>query len=135
MINYGQIPSGRYAHKGAHKFGAQGDSIPEGPSNGSVELDMERGRLGDAGGRVKTNWSHAPFVATYRGFEINACECGGSVASMAENASKCSSSEDRKYWWDEPTLSELSVHQSHQLKWVRAHHMVYDYCVDTARFK
>ncbi|KAF7823089.1 xyloglucan endotransglucosylase/hydrolase protein 9-like [Senna tora] len=87
------------------------------------------------GGRVKTDWSHAPFVATYRGFEINACECGGgSVASTAENASKCSSSEDRKYWWDEPTLSELSVHQSHQLKWVRAHHMVYDYCADTARF-
>ncbi|MFS7889440.1 putative xyloglucan:xyloglucosyl transferase, Xyloglucan-specific endo-beta-1,4-glucanase [Helianthus anomalus] len=27
------------------------------------------------GGRVKTDWSHAPFVASYWGFEINGCEC------------------------------------------------------------
>lgn len=85
------------------------------------------------GGRVKTDWSHAPFIATYKAFEINACECPVTVTAV-DNAKRCSSGEDRKYWWDEPNLSELSLHQSHQLMWVRANHMVYDYCADTSRF-
>jgi xyloglucan:xyloglucosyl transferase len=82
---------------------------------------------------VKTDWSHAPFVATYKDFVINACEVAVPMTSN-DNAKKCSSSEDKKYWWDEPMLSELTIHQSHQLIWVRANHMVYDYCADTARF-
>ena len=85
------------------------------------------------GGRVKTDRSHAPFIATYTGFEIDACEVPVSVAAN-ESAKNCSSSGVKRYWWDEPTLAELNVHQSHQLKWVRARHMVYDYCTDTARF-
>ncbi|KAI8009016.1 Xyloglucan endotransglucosylase/hydrolase protein 9 [Camellia lanceoleosa] len=85
------------------------------------------------GGRVKTNWTNAPFVATYTGFGIDACECPVTVAD-AENARRCSSGGQKRYWWDEPTMAELSVHQSHQLKWVRARHLVYDYCTDTARF-
>ncbi|XP_012575167.1 xyloglucan endotransglucosylase protein 6-like isoform X2 [Cicer arietinum] len=86
------------------------------------------------GGRVKTDWSHAPFIATYKAFEINACECPMSVAAM-DNTKRCSSSsDDKKFWWDEPNLSVLNLHQSHQLMWVRAKHMVYDYCNDVSRF-
>lgn len=85
------------------------------------------------GGRVKTDWSHAPFIASYRGFEIDGCECPTTVAA-AEISRRCSSSAEKRFWWDEPRLSELSLHQSHQLTWVRAHHMIYDYCTDTARF-
>lgn len=84
------------------------------------------------GGRVKTDWSHAPFVASYTGFEINACECPVPTA-VADNMKRCSSGSE-KYWWDEPSVSELSLHQNHQLIWVRANHLVYDYCTDTARF-
>lgn len=87
------------------------------------------------GGLVKTDWSHAPFISSYRGFQIDACECPA-PAALADNVKKCSSSSngDKMYWWDEPTISELSVHQSHQLRWVKANHMVYDYCTDTTRF-
>ncbi|KAK4714237.1 hypothetical protein R3W88_020144 [Solanum pinnatisectum] len=85
------------------------------------------------GGLVKTDWSHAPFVASYRGFEINGCACPVTVAAT-ENTRRCSSNGQKRYWWDEPVMSELNVHQSHQLIWVRANHMVYDYCTDTARF-
>nr|DAD23183.1 TPA_asm: hypothetical protein HUJ06_024646 [Nelumbo nucifera] len=84
------------------------------------------------GGRVKTNWTNAPFIASYTGFEINACECPVTVAAD-ENAKRCSSSE-KKYWWDQPVMSELNLHQSHQLLWVRANHLVYDYCTDATRF-
>ncbi|WCJ37672.1 Xyloglucan endotransglucosylase/hydrolase [Euphorbia peplus] len=82
------------------------------------------------GGRIKTDWTHAPFVASYKGFEIDGCECPVSVAAV-DNAKKCTA---QNYWWDEPTLAELNVHQNHQLKWVKANHMVYDYCTDTTRF-
>ncbi|KAK9052024.1 hypothetical protein SSX86_028652 [Deinandra increscens subsp. villosa] len=82
------------------------------------------------GGRVKTDWTHAPFVASYRGFEIDGCECPVTTAD-SDNAKRCASSGG---WWDEPVMSELNVHQSHQLIWVRANHMIYDYCSDTARF-
>ncbi|KAM7269898.1 hypothetical protein ACFE04_029112 [Oxalis oulophora] len=85
------------------------------------------------GGLVKTDWSHAPFVATYKGFEIDACECPFSLAAV-ESAKKCSSNAEKMFWWDQPAMSELSLHQSHQLAWVRANHMVYDYCADNARF-
>lgn len=77
------------------------------------------------GGRVKTDWSHAPFFATYKNFDINACQVSASE--------KCVGGEKR-FWWDEPAISEMNVHQSHQLMWVRANHMVYDYCSDVARF-
>lgn len=82
------------------------------------------------GGRVKTDWTHAPFVASYQDFEIDACEVPVSTAAE-DNARRCTAGGG---WWDQPTLAELSVHQSHQLLWVRANHMVYDYCTDSDRF-
>ncbi|KAK9152035.1 hypothetical protein Syun_010344 [Stephania yunnanensis] len=88
------------------------------------------------GGRVKTDWSHAPFVSSYRGFEIDGCECPSSTA-MEENTRRCSNvvvGGGKGFWWDEPVFGELSVHQSHQLMWVRANHMIYDYCADSGRF-
>ncbi|PIA58410.1 hypothetical protein AQUCO_00500378v1 [Aquilegia coerulea] len=44
------------------------------------------------GGRVKTDWSHAPFVASYKGFDINGCECPISTNAV-DNTKKCSASE------------------------------------------
>ncbi|XP_072969555.1 xyloglucan endotransglucosylase protein 6 [Typha angustifolia] len=68
------------------------------------------------GGRVKTDWTHAPFVTTYRAVRIDGCE-----ATAASGG--CVGTEEL-----------LNVHQSHQLIWARANHLVYDYCVDTDRF-
>ncbi|MQL97726.1 hypothetical protein Taro_030417 [Colocasia esculenta] len=87
------------------------------------------------GGRVKTDWSHAPFVTTYRNLQIDACEFG--TAAWEEDVRRCSGDGEengRQFWWQAPIMEELSVHQSHQLLWVRAHHLVYDYCADDARF-
>ncbi|KAJ0048386.1 hypothetical protein Pint_16758 [Pistacia integerrima] len=81
------------------------------------------------GGRVKTNWSHSPFVATFRSFEIDACELSPETDDVE---AECAVS--RHFWWDKPSVRELNRHQSHQLKWVRRKHMVYDYCKDVARF-
>ncbi|XP_020084286.1 xyloglucan endotransglucosylase/hydrolase protein 9-like [Ananas comosus] len=74
------------------------------------------------GGRVKTNWSHGPFVSAFRALDIDA---GSPEPGPGEEAA---------HWWDAPEMSGLSPHQRRQLKWVRAKHLVYDYCRDSARF-
>ncbi|RWR90441.1 xyloglucan endotransglucosylase/hydrolase protein 9-like protein [Cinnamomum micranthum f. kanehirae] len=81
------------------------------------------------GGSVKTDWSHAPFISAFRSFNIDACEY---LAESDGTVGKCR--EGGLYWWDKPALNSLSLHQSRQLKWVRAKHLVYDYCKDTGRF-
>jgi xyloglucan:xyloglucosyl transferase len=90
------------------------------------------------GGRVKTDWSHAPFEATFREVRVDGCVWAANATdSDAGEVSRCSGSswgKEGRYWWKEKEMSELTVHQSHQLVWARAHHLVYDYCVDTDRF-
>lgn len=88
------------------------------------------------GGRVKTNWANAPFVVTYRGLKIDGCEVDVEEA-YEDELRRCSGSEwgkEGRYWWKAPEMEELTVHQSHQLLWVREKHLIYDYCSDTARF-
>ncbi|KMZ61643.1 xyloglucan endotransglucosylase/hydrolase, family GH16 [Zostera marina] len=98
------------------------------------------------GGRVKTDWTHAPFVTTFRHFQLDGCV----VTKTEEMAGKCKTDNNTDtgsngsnknqgrpsadMWWKEPTMEELSVHQTHQLKWVRANHLIYDYCTDQNRF-
>ncbi|CAL9185535.1 unnamed protein product [Musa hybrid cultivar] len=88
------------------------------------------------GGRVKTDWSHAPFVATFRGLRIDGCEWAPEAGAPAE-LRRCGGSgwgKEGRYWWKEKAMEALSVHQSHQLIWARANHLVYDYCNDPGRF-
>ncbi|EAY95685.1 hypothetical protein OsI_17549 [Oryza sativa Indica Group] len=90
------------------------------------------------GGRVKTDWSHAPFVATFRDVRVEGCAWAANATdSDAGEVARCTGSswgKEGRYWWKEKDMEELTVHQSHQLVWARAHHLVYDYCVDTDRF-
>ncbi|RWW82748.1 hypothetical protein BHE74_00008775 [Ensete ventricosum] len=78
------------------------------------------------GGRVKTNWSHAPFVTAFRGFQIDACEAEEEAAGGCVGGGV--------FWWDAPAMSGLSSHQRRQLRWVQRRHLVYDYCKDRPRF-
>ncbi|KAI4383288.1 hypothetical protein MLD38_009144 [Melastoma candidum] len=83
------------------------------------------------GGRVKTDWSHSPFLASYKGFKITACEYPVPTA-----VNKCSTGNNHEtiYLGDEARGSSRSQHRRNQLKWVQVHHRVYDYCTDTTRF-
>ena len=76
------------------------------------------------GGRVKTDWSHAPFISTYRNFNIDACK----YSSPQSLSSRCS------LLWEQPVYASLNAKQSMQLKWVQEKYMIYDYCEDSARF-
>ncbi|XP_010932220.1 xyloglucan endotransglucosylase/hydrolase protein 22 [Elaeis guineensis] len=73
------------------------------------------------GGRVKTDWSQAPFVASYRGFSANACVWAGGRSS-------CPAAKGT--WW----AQSLDSPGAQKLKWVRQNYMIYDYCTDSKRF-
>lgn len=81
------------------------------------------------GGRVKTNWSHAPFVSSFRAFDIDACELSPETADVTTKCGQLG-----RYWWDRPSFNELGRRRSRQLKWVRKKYLVYDYCEDKPRF-
>ncbi|XP_039142178.1 probable xyloglucan endotransglucosylase/hydrolase protein 23 [Dioscorea cayenensis subsp. rotundata] len=72
------------------------------------------------GGLVKTDWSKAPFVATYQNFNADACPLGSSTT--------CSSL--RKDWYRQ----ELDSIGQKKLQSVQKNYMIYNYCTDYKRF-
>eukprot|EP01018_Ginkgo_biloba_P017937 Gb_24830 [translate_table: standard] len=77
------------------------------------------------GGLEKTDWSKAPFVASYKGFHIDGCE-----ASAAHSA--CPTLGRR--WWDQKAFDDLDGLQYRRLKWVRQKYTIYNYCEDRVRY-
>ncbi|CAI0375992.1 unnamed protein product [Linum tenue] len=73
------------------------------------------------GGLVKTDWSNAPFTASYRNFNANAC-----VWTNAASTPDSSSAE----WLSE----ELDSTSQERLKWAQKNYMIYNYCADNKRF-
>ncbi|GKV52379.1 hypothetical protein SLEP1_g58965 [Rubroshorea leprosula] len=72
------------------------------------------------GGLVKTDWSQAPFTASYRNFNADGCV-------WAAGRSSCTSGNS----WFSQQLD--SVGQA-RLRWVQKNYMIYNYCTDTKRF-
>uniref|UniRef100_A0A2P2IUI0 xyloglucan:xyloglucosyl transferase n=1 Tax=Rhizophora mucronata TaxID=61149 RepID=A0A2P2IUI0_RHIMU len=71
------------------------------------------------GGLVKTDWTKAPFTASFRSYNANAC-------TSSNGASTCSSSA----WFSQ----QLDSTSQKQLKWVQKNYMIYSYCTDAKRF-
>ncbi|WOL19750.1 putative xyloglucan endotransglucosylase/hydrolase protein 23 [Canna indica] len=72
------------------------------------------------GGLVKTDWSKAPFVAAYKGFNADACARG--------SPKYCDST--KSGWWNQ----ELDLTSQARMKWVQKNFMIYHYCNDAKRF-
>ncbi|KAL2228032.1 UNVERIFIED_CONTAM: Xyloglucan endotransglucosylase/hydrolase protein 22 [Sesamum indicum] len=83
------------------------------------------------GGRVKIDWSQAPFTASYRNFKADACIwSAGSSSCTAKHPIPASTSNSSNAWLDR----ELDTSSQERLKWVKKNYMVYNYCNDTKRF-
>ncbi|KAJ8750979.1 hypothetical protein K2173_016160 [Erythroxylum novogranatense] len=80
------------------------------------------------GGLVKTDWSNAPFTASYRNFNANACGWSNGASSCGGNSSPAVS--NNQTWLSE----ELDSAGQGRLQWVQKNYMVYDYCKDIKRF-
>ncbi|KAI4380555.1 hypothetical protein MLD38_006732 [Melastoma candidum] len=84
------------------------------------------------GGLVKTDWNLAPFTASYRNFNADACiwSNGTSSCNSPATSSASSSGSSSSYW-----LSlQLDSTGQHRMKWVQKNYMIYNYCTDTERF-
>lgn len=73
------------------------------------------------GGLVKTDWSNAPFTASYRNFKADAC-----VSS--DGKSSCSTGSPR--WFSQ----RLDLTAEDKMRVVQRKFMVYNYCTDSKRF-
>ena len=73
------------------------------------------------GGLVKTHWSQAPFTASFRSLNADAC-------ILYSGTSSCS-------WDSPPWLSQvLDFKDQQKMKWVEDNYMIYNYCADAGRF-
>ncbi|XP_077238398.1 xyloglucan endotransglucosylase/hydrolase protein 22-like [Tasmannia lanceolata] len=101
----------------------EGSGIPY-PKNQPMRLYSSLWNADDwatRGGLVKTDWTQAPFVASYRGFNADAC---------VWSAGKSSCSPTKGSWWDQG----LDSNGAQKLAWVKKNYMIYDYCRDAKRF-
>lgn len=81
------------------------------------------------GGLVKTDWTQAPFLASYRNFNADACVApGGGDAAVAYCAS---SAVARGGAW---LAQKLDPRNEVKLRWVQRNYMIYNYCSDAKRF-
>ncbi|CAI0466313.1 unnamed protein product [Linum tenue] len=73
------------------------------------------------GGRVKADWTKAPFVASYKNFKAEACIWNPSSASSA-----CSPGA-----WQTQGLDAAG---RNRIRWVQSKYLIYNYCTDRKRF-
>lgn len=78
-------------------------------------------------GWVKLNWTHAPFVATYEKFNVDAC------LVVNGNTAPCIQTAQSNNWWEQSAHQTLGVHEVDQLNWIRKFYLVYNYCTDRGR--
>jgi hypothetical protein len=80
------------------------------------------------GGLVKTDWAQAPFIATYKNFNVQACVWTSSGSSCSSNKSPSSSSTQS---WLRESLDSNGIAK---IQWVQKNYMIYNYCTDIKRF-
>lgn len=76
------------------------------------------------GGRIKTDWNKAPFTASFRNFNADACVWSNGKSSCQES-SRASSP-----WMNQ----QLDATSQERLRWVQKNYMIYNYCADIQRF-
>lgn len=79
------------------------------------------------GGRVKTDWTKAPFTASFRNFNANACV----VSSGSSSCGSKSTNNLQTSAWQEQSLNAAG---RNRLRWVQQKYMIYNYCSDSKRF-
>ncbi|KQJ94399.1 probable xyloglucan endotransglucosylase/hydrolase protein 12 [Brachypodium distachyon] len=75
------------------------------------------------GGRVKADWTHAPFVANYRGIDLDVCECYGGDCVYGCAAAYGTGARGQQ-------SCRLDDEQLGTMRWVQEKYRIYDYCVD-----
>ncbi|KAG6545862.1 hypothetical protein Mapa_012516 [Marchantia paleacea] len=84
------------------------------------------------GGRVKTNWTQQPFLASYKDFKVSdACAVKNSSDFAANH--NCYRKLHRRDYGQVSSL-RLSPMQIQDLRLIKQRFLIYDYCTDLKRF-
>ncbi|KAJ1704424.1 hypothetical protein LUZ63_004203 [Rhynchospora breviuscula] len=80
------------------------------------------------GGRLKTNWTHQPFIARYLNYQDSVCLWTGK-----NSISNCGA-RNRANWYNAPQFRQLTKPQIDQMTYIRRNYMIYNYSSDRKRF-
>lgn len=72
------------------------------------------------GGQVKTDWSQAPFTASYGSFSANGC--------TSSDINACSNSNSAWMYQQVDSMGQQ------RMMWAQQNYMIYNYCTDVRRF-
>lgn len=103
---------------------AKGIPYPKSQPMGVFSTLWEADNWATRGGLEKIDWRKAPFFAYYKNFDIEGCAVPGPTA--------CASNLNNR--WEGPPYQALNPAQQQRYQWVRANHMIYDYCTDKSRY-
>ncbi|KAL3502886.1 hypothetical protein ACH5RR_037340 [Cinchona calisaya] len=78
------------------------------------------------GGRVKTDWTNAPFTVSYRNFNANGC-----VKVPGSSTCGSTNSLNNDQAWQ---TQGLDAKGRNRIRWVQQKFMIYNYCTDAPRF-
>ncbi|OMO71152.1 Glycoside hydrolase, family 16 [Corchorus capsularis] len=85
------------------------------------------------GGLVKTDWTQAPFIASYQNLNAQACVWGSNNSSSCSSNSNSNSNHSNSSTNSWLTQS-LDTSGQARIKWVQKNYMIYNYCTDAKRF-
>ncbi|CAH8355673.1 unnamed protein product [Eruca vesicaria subsp. sativa] len=75
------------------------------------------------GGLVKTDWSGAPFTASFMNIKIDGCV-------HINGGSSCSTTEPSSSWYTQ----QIDAESHARLEWAQKNYMIYNYCTDAKKF-
>ncbi|KAF3451675.1 hypothetical protein FNV43_RR07771 [Rhamnella rubrinervis] len=78
------------------------------------------------GGLEKTDWKKAPFISSYKDFNVDGCQWEDPFPACVSTTTK--------NWWDQYDAWHLSDSQKLDYGWVLRNLVIYDYCKDTERY-
>ncbi|EES12801.1 probable xyloglucan endotransglucosylase/hydrolase protein 25 [Sorghum bicolor] len=85
------------------------------------------------GGRVKTDWTQAPFTAYFRNYRATGCEPSGFASWVCGQQGAAPGGGGD--WFDGGAAGGLDdMKQQEQLREAQDRYMIYNYCTDTKRF-
>jgi hypothetical protein len=85
------------------------------------------------GGLDKIDWSQAPFIASCRKFELDACQDDSNILTTPNFSSECQA-QLQLHWWGSTAATTLNSHERRKYKYVQENLLVYNYCTDTLRY-
>ncbi|XP_057792268.1 xyloglucan endotransglucosylase protein 7-like [Salvia miltiorrhiza] len=106
-----------------NNYAANGVSFPAGQAMRVYASLWNADDWATQGGRVKTDWSKAPFTASYA--KYNAVGC---VVSAAGNS--CNGNLTGQPW----QTQGLDGNGRNRIRWIQQKYMIYNYCADLIRF-